>query len=62
MPVALVGVAIASPDTLVGAFNPVTLNVAVAALAAVAWLTNSDLPSAARCLRARPAEGSEASA
>jgi hypothetical protein len=58
MPVALVGLAITSPGTLVGAFNPVALNVAVAALAAVAWLTNADLPSAARCLRARPAEGS----
>jgi len=56
MPVALVGVAAYSPRMLVEAFNPVTLNLAVVALAAVAWLTHDDLPSAARCLRTRPAE------
>lgn len=58
MPVALLGLAITSPGAVVGAFNPVALNVAVAALAAVAWLTNVDLPSASRCLRARPGDGS----
>jgi hypothetical protein len=57
MPLALFGVAITSPNLLVEAFNPVALNVAVAALAAVGWLTSVDLPSAARCLRAGPDEG-----
>jgi DoxX-like protein len=57
MPVSLIGVAITSPGVLVGAFNPVALNVAVAALAAVGWLMSAGLPSAAHCLRARPVEG-----
>lgn len=61
MPVALLGVTITSPSVLAGAFNPLALNLAVAALAAIAWLTNSDLPSAARCLRARLAEATEGS-
>lgn len=56
MPVSLVTVSMTSPHTLVAAFNPVVLNVAVAALAAIALLTSGDLPSARRCLRARPAE------
>lgn len=54
MPLALLGVAITSPSVLTEAFNPVVLNVAVAALAAVGWLTSIDLPSAARCLRSSP--------
>jgi uncharacterized membrane protein YphA (DoxX/SURF4 family) len=58
MPVALIAVSIISPSALAAAFNPVTLNVAVAALAGVAWLTGTDLPSASRCLRARPADQS----
>jgi hypothetical protein len=58
MPVALVAVSIASPGVLAAAFNPVALNVAVTALAAVAWLTSTDLPSASQCLRAPPAEPS----
>ena len=58
MPVTLVAVSVVSPSALIAAFNPVALNVAVAALAAVGWLTSTDLPSASRCLRARPAEPS----
>jgi hypothetical protein len=58
MPSALVAVSIVSPSVLAAAFNPLVLNVAVAALAAVAWVTGTDLPSARRCLRVRPAEGS----
>jgi uncharacterized protein YjeT (DUF2065 family) len=58
MPVALVAVSVVSPSVLAAAFNPVALNVAVAALAIVAWLTSTDLPSAGRCLSARPAESS----
>jgi uncharacterized membrane protein YphA (DoxX/SURF4 family) len=56
MAVALIGVTVSSPAVLVGAFNPVALNVAVAALAGVAWLTSADRPYAARCLRTRPVE------
>jgi hypothetical protein len=56
MPAALVAVSIVTPSVLAAAFNPVVLNVAVAALAAVGWLTSKDLPSASRCLRARPEE------
>ncbi len=56
MAIALIGVSVFSPGVLAAAFNPVALNVAVAALAAVAWLTGTDLPSAVRCLRARPDE------
>jgi hypothetical protein len=54
MPVALIGVAVSSPYTLAAAFNPASLNASVAALALVGWITNKDLPSAARCLRKRP--------
>ncbi len=59
---ALVGVAATSPGVLVGAFNPVALNVAVAALAVVAWLMVADLPSAADCIRVRPATDRSGSA
>ena len=55
MPVTLVGIAITSPYVLPAAFNPVALNVSVAALAAIAWVMSKDLPSATHCLRARPA-------
>jgi hypothetical protein len=36
------------------AFNPVTLNLLVAVLAAVGLLSLRDLPSARRCLRVAP--------
>jgi hypothetical protein len=49
-------VALIAPQYLAGAFNAVTLNLSVAALAGVALLTRANLPSASRCLR-RPAEG-----
>jgi hypothetical protein len=58
MAAALAGVAIASPRYLTAAFNPVTLNVAVAALAAVGWAASRDLPSARRCIRHRPENAS----
>jgi hypothetical protein len=51
MPLALIGVAMSAPRFLVAAFNPVTLNVCVFALAAVALLNAADLPSASRCVR-----------
>jgi hypothetical protein len=44
-------VAITAPTYLSAAFNPLTLNLAVAALAAIAIIAGRDLPSAARCRR-----------
>jgi hypothetical protein len=57
MPASALAVAIGSPGRLVAAFNPVALNLSVAALACVVLLGGADLPSAARCVR-RPG-GSE---
>jgi uncharacterized membrane protein YphA (DoxX/SURF4 family) len=54
MPIALVAVFVTSPAALTAAFNPVALNAAVAALAAIGWMTSSDLPTARHCLRVRP--------
>ena len=56
MAAALAGVAFTSPRYLTAAFNPVTLNLGVIALAIVVLLNRKDLPSASRCLRAAPAE------
>ena len=56
MPLALLGVALTAPLFLVAAFNPVTLNACVFALAAVALLNAADLPSAGRCVRTPPGE------
>ena len=54
MMLAMVGVAISSPEYLSGAFNPVTLNLSVAALAAIALLAGECIPTASRCLRRPP--------
>jgi hypothetical protein len=51
---AVASVAYSSPGMLRAAFNPVTLNLSVAALAVIGWVFAGDLPSAARCLRDRP--------
>lgn len=51
---ATIAVAINSPIYLKAAFNPVTLNLAVAALCVVGWLASRSLPSAGRCLRKEP--------
>lgn len=48
-------VAISAPGYLGAAFNPLTLNLAVAALSAVALITGRDLPTASRCRR-KPAQ------
>jgi uncharacterized membrane protein YphA (DoxX/SURF4 family) len=53
---ATIGVAVNSPRYLGAAFNPVSLNLAVACLAVVDLLVISGLPSAARCRR-RPVPG-----
>jgi hypothetical protein len=49
-------VAVNSPRFLDAAFNPVSLNLAVACLAAVDLLVLGRLPSAARCQRKPPLE------
>lgn len=51
MTAATAGVAIMSPRYLTAAFNPVTLNLSVAALALVDLLNVKDLPTASRCRR-----------
>jgi hypothetical protein len=56
MPLATVSVAILSPRFLAAAFNPVSLNLAVASLALIDLLVLPTVPTAARCLRAAPAE------
>jgi uncharacterized membrane protein YphA (DoxX/SURF4 family) len=56
MLVSVVTVAVTAPDQLTRAFSPVTLNGACAALAAIAFLSARDLPSASRCLRTPPEE------
>jgi hypothetical protein len=53
---ATIGVGIYSPDYFHNAFNPLTLNLAVAALAACGLLVAEDLPSARKCRR-KPPEG-----
>jgi hypothetical protein len=55
MPVALVGVAIYTPSPPKAAFNPVTLNVSMFTLAAIALLSGRDLPSARHCRRKQEA-------
>ena len=51
MVLATIGVAVSSPRFLSAAFNPVTLNLAVACLAVIDLLVLRGLPSAARCRR-----------
>jgi uncharacterized membrane protein YphA (DoxX/SURF4 family) len=54
MAAATIGVSLTSPRYLGAAFNPVSLNLAIAALAAIDLLTRDGLPSASRCLRRAP--------
>jgi hypothetical protein len=51
---ALLAVAVNSPAYLTHAFNPVTLNLMVVALAFIGWIASAGLPTAARCLRVDP--------
>ena len=51
---ATLGVAVTSPNYLIGAFNPLTLNLAVAALAVVSLLSGTGLPTASNCRRKSP--------
>lgn len=48
---ATAAVAVSSPEYLTGAFNPVSLNLAVTVLAAVALLAGTNLPTAKNCRR-----------
>jgi hypothetical protein len=54
MVVALAGVTATSPGFLAAAFNPVTLNLTVAALALIDLLVCDDLPTARTCRRKAP--------
>lgn len=54
MPIATIAVALTAPQYLGAAFNPVTLNLAVAALAVVDLLAGRALPTATRCSRTPP--------
>jgi len=54
MAAALLGVIVKSPEYLTAAFNPVTLNLLVAAIAAAGYLAAGRMPTASRCLRSRP--------
>lgn len=56
---ATVGVLVNSPQYALAAFNPITLNLFMAAAAAIALLTLRDLPSARRCLRKPPKKRKE---
>jgi hypothetical protein len=51
---ATIGVAICSPQFVSHAFNPVSLNLLMIAMASVGLLASRDLPSAGRCLRKQP--------
>jgi len=53
MVIALAAVAVRSPQYLVGAFNPVTLNAAVIALSVIGLFSGIDIPSARRCKRTK---------
>lgn len=56
MALALATVAATAPGFLSAPFNPVTLNLCVAALSVAAIATAADVPLARRCLRRRPDE------
>ncbi|MBP3959994.1 DoxX-like family protein [Gemmata sp. G18] len=57
MIVATIGVAVNSAPFLWAAFNPVSLNLTVVALACIGLLAGRDLPSARRCSRKKPTGG-----
>lgn len=54
MGVATLGVAVSSPQRLLAAFNPLTLNVLLAVVATVGLVCRRDVPFAGRCLRVQP--------
>ena len=56
MLLALLAVGLRSPQFVLAAFNPVTLNLSVIALCVVAWIAMRYAPTARRCLRIQPKE------
>jgi hypothetical protein len=56
MAAALANVAMMSPSYLAGAFNPVTLNLAMITLSLVGYIAAAEIPTASRCLRQPPKE------
>ena len=54
MLVAILGVALNSPQYLTAAFNPISLNALMISMAGIGLLACRDLPSARRCLRREP--------
>lgn len=54
MILATISVVVNSPHQLSAAFNPISLNVLMMAMALVGLLCVGDLPSARRCLRKMP--------
>ncbi len=56
MAVALAAVALRSPAYLIAAFNPVTLNVGMALISVIGYLSAFELPSASKCLRRAPSK------
>lgn len=54
MVLATIAVVINSPQFLLAAFNPVSLNLLLATTALIGLVMMKDLPSARRCLRAKP--------
>jgi hypothetical protein len=59
MAAATAGVLMNSPSRALAAFGPVTLNVLLAAIAAIGLLSLPDRPSARRCLRVAPKQKGE---
>jgi hypothetical protein len=51
---AFVTVVLTAPTLLIAAFNPVSLNLGMIALAAIGYLVGVDLTSASNCLRKSP--------
>jgi hypothetical protein len=51
---ALLGVGITAPSYLTAAFNPVSLNIAMIALASIGYVASAEVPFASRCLRQKP--------
>ena len=54
MVAALSAVALQSPQYLLGAFNPVTLNGGMILISIIGYLAGAELPSSSRCLRRAP--------
>jgi hypothetical protein len=56
LPALTVGALVAAPESFLAPFNPATLILAMAALAAIGWWASADVVSARHCRR-RPGPG-----